>query len=301
VGDLSDPFSFSIEGPGDDYFDGIALFITTNQNNWSMANRLDAVGSNFVNAINRLPLFVEGTGIQYYGDYFTNAQYSWVRRLESGTPQDTNNNVNDFVLVSPNGSLTAGSRTINTILGAPGPENSNSPTQSNATVKASLIDPQQPSTASPNRERDTTPVSNGALGTLTIRRKFTNKTGQTVTRLRFRIVDITTLNSPGGPQADLRALDSVNVSVPVTGGGTISVKGTTIEQPPAQTSGGGLNSTMVVALPAPLGANANVTVQFVLGVQQGGNFRFLVNVEAITAPPPGAQKLGGQRPGKRID
>src|SRR5205085_11179871 len=113
--------------------------------------------------------------------------------------------------------------------------------------------------------------------------------------------DITTLHTPGGPQADLRALDSVNISVPVTGGGTISVKGTTIEQPPAQTSGGGLNSTMVVALPAPLGANANVAVQFVLGVQQGGNFRFLVNVEAITATPPGAQKFGGQRPCKRID
>jgi len=58
---------------------------------------------------------------------------------------------------------------------------------------------------------------------------------------------------------------------------------------------------MVVALPAPLGANANVAVQFVLGVQQGGGFRFLVNVEAVTAPLPGAQKLGDQRPGKRID
>src|SRR5205085_9343063 len=114
-------------------------------------------GSDYDNAIDSLPLFVEGTGIKDYGDYFTNAQYSWVRRLESGTPQDTKNNVNDFVLVSPNGSLTAGSRTINTILGAPGPENSASPIQSNATVKASLIDPQQPSSVSPNRERDATP------------------------------------------------------------------------------------------------------------------------------------------------
>jgi 2-methylaconitate cis-trans-isomerase PrpF len=38
--------------------------------------------------------------------------------------------------------------------------------------------------------------ANCARGTLTIRRKFVNKTGQTVTVLRFRIVNVTTLNSP---------------------------------------------------------------------------------------------------------
>jgi hypothetical protein len=42
-----------------------------------------------------------------------------------------------------------------------------------------------------------------------------------------------------------------------------------------------------------------VPVRFVLGVQQGGSFRFLVNVEAATSAPHVAQKIAGQQPGKR--
>ena len=49
---------------------------------------------------------------------------------------------------------------------------------------------------------DLTPVTNGALGTLSVRRRFTNQTGAAITRLRFRVVDITTLNSPGYSQVD---------------------------------------------------------------------------------------------------
>ena len=111
-----------------------------------------------------------------------------------------------------------------------------------------------------------------------------------MTRLRFRIVDITTLNSPGGPQADLRALNSVGVNVLTTSGTQVQVNGTTLEQT-MQTLGGGLNSALTVALPAPLGAGASVNVQFVLGVQQGGSFRFLVNVEAATNGATSTQKL----------
>jgi hypothetical protein len=155
-------------------------------------------------------------------------------------------------------------------------------------MKVTLIDTGAPSTAPPNRVRDTTPVANGTLGTLTIRRRFINRTGQGVTALRFRVVDITTLNTPGAGQADLRALDSVDVLVQTTGGASVLVKGTTVG-PPAQSSGGGLNSALVVALPGgSLAPNASVSVQFVLGVQQGGNFRFLVNVEALTGTPAAA-------------
>jgi hypothetical protein len=128
--------------------------------------------------------------------------------------------------------------------------------------------------------RDTTPVANGALGTLVIRRKFRNSTGQIVTRLRFRVVDITTATAPAGT-ADLRALDSVDVTVS-TSAGNVLVKGTTVEQQPTQSFGGGLNSSLVVALPGgTLAPNASVNVQFNLGIQQGGSFRFLVNVEAL--------------------
>ena len=64
----------------------------------------------------------------------------------------------------------------------------------------------------------------------------------------------------------------------------ITIEGTTLEQPPAQTIGGGLNSTAsasTVTLASPLAPGASVNVQFLLGVQQGGSFRFLLNVEAL--------------------
>ncbi|HEY9403400.1 MAG TPA: hypothetical protein VIQ24_12115 [Pyrinomonadaceae bacterium] len=49
-----------------------------------------------------------------------------------------------------------------------------------------------------------------SYGTLSIQRRFKNTTGAPVTRLRFRVVDITTLNSPAAtsPQADMRVITS---------------------------------------------------------------------------------------------
>jgi hypothetical protein len=77
------------------------------------------------------------------------------------------------------------------------------------------------------------------------------------------------------------------------------VRGTLLEQPPAQASGGGLNSTLVVPLPGgALIQNASIDVQFLLGVQQDGAFRFLVNVEALTQPAPAGQ-LNGATKGSR--
>jgi hypothetical protein len=56
-----------------------------------------------------------------------------------------------------------------------------------------------------------------------------------------------------------------------------------LEQPATQSSGGGLNSTLVLPLTGgALIPNASVDVQFVLGVERDGNFRFFVNVEALT-------------------
>ncbi|HEX8071863.1 MAG TPA: alpha-amylase family glycosyl hydrolase [Pyrinomonadaceae bacterium] len=306
LGDASGNFFNAVDYP-DDYFDGLALFTTANQNNWSAATRLDAVGGVFNSDNTVQPLFVEGTGLQQYADYYAgpNVQYSWVRRLETGTPQDTNNNADDFVLVSNVGSFVTRNGvgpTMPAILGAPGPENLSSPIQRNATVKPSLIEPQQSSTAPPNRVRDTTPNVCGnanlcAQGTLDIRRRFKNSTGQPITRLRFRVVDITTLNTPnpGGAQADLRLLDSSDLPV-TTSLGQLTVRGTLLEQPPTQASGGGLNTSAVINLPGAIQPNVSVDVRFLLGVQTGGRFRFLVNVEAGNTPP-GAQK--GERTSKQ--
>ena len=232
-------------------------------------------------------------------------QYAYVRKLDPSTgscSQDTDDNAADFVLVSTMAdafALAAGGTTQST-LGAPGPENLSSPVQRNATIKSVLIDPlatcstsTQPAYCPENHVRDTTPhvcnggvaPSNCTMGTLKIRRRFINNTGQTITRLRFRVVDITTLNSPGytpgGSQADIRGLDAVDIIVTTTSGNML-VRGTTIEQPPNQPKGGGLNSSLTVTLPGgALAPGASISVEFHLGVQQSGAYRFYVDREAL--------------------
>ena len=149
--------------------------------------------------------------------------------------------------------------------------------QSNDTVLASLIDPTTSRSAAPNFVR----VGSGNSGTVSIRRHFTNNTGAPVSSLRFRVTDITTLNSPvaAPPQADFRLTDSVDQTV-FTGLGVVNVRGTTLEMP-GQFNGGGLNSTVTVALPKEgLAQGSSIDVQFLLNVVQTGRYRFFVSVEA---------------------
>lgn len=72
------------------------------------------------------------------------------------------------------------------------------------------------------------------------------------------------------------------VSDTTTNGGTILIRGTALEIPSDGVAGGGLNSSIVVAVPGGfLAPGAAINVRFLLGVAQGGTFRFLVNVEAL--------------------
>ena len=67
-------------------------------------------------------------------------------------------------------------------------------------------------------------------------------------------------------------------------GNLVTVRGTTLEQPPTQINGGGWNSTMnagFISLGSPLANGDSVSVQFRLGVMQSGSFRFFINVEAL--------------------
>jgi hypothetical protein len=60
----------------------------------------------------------------------------------------------------------------------------------------------------------------------------------------------------------------------------VNVVGTVLEEPPAQSGGGGWNSTL--SIPVSLAAGDPVNVQFLLGIQQTGAFRFYINIEALT-------------------
>lgn len=259
----------------------IAIFQTADENNFSAANRLDAVSLNA--AVGALAdLYREGTNLPSPGA--NDGQYAYVRKLLTGLPQDTNNNAADFFFVSTDAGSYGG---VQSQLGAPGPENKLSPIQRNVTVKPQLIEPTVTTNSAPNRVRDLTPVTNGALGTLSVRRRFINQTGGPVTRLRFRVVEITTLNSPGyspgGPQADVRMVDGADFDI-MTTLGALTVRGLTVEQPLPLTQplGGGLNSSLTVVIPGGVLVNgATIDVHFLLGVQQGGVFRAYVNVEAL--------------------
>ncbi|HEX8130632.1 MAG TPA: carboxypeptidase regulatory-like domain-containing protein [Pyrinomonadaceae bacterium] len=263
---------------------GIALIRTSNAANYLAAgNRIDAVG--FDSETNAS--FREGAGLPAIST--NDGQYSFVRRLTTGTPQDTNDNAADFLMVSTN---AASYGAIQSVLGAPGPQNSGSHLQRNATIKSSFIDPQcggfGAATSACARVRtaaNANPTS-AAFGTLLIRRKFTNVTGQKINRLRFRIVDLTTKGNVQAGQADLRALTSDDISVTDTNGQNVIIRGLTLGQASFQPEGGGINSTLAppsVSLSTPLAPSASINVEFRLGVMTNGGFRFFVNVEAVTA------------------
>src|SRR5215208_3949927 len=273
---------------------GIAIFNTSIAANFTLANRLDAVGS----TSEANTLYKEGTGYPALTPF--SIDYSFYRDNcgKSGsittfgvcpisTPKDTNNNAADFIFVDTNGtSAGAGQR-----LGAPGPENLSSPIQRNASFNVDLLDVCVAAASPPNRVRDFTSdvANNSVFGTLDIRRTVTNNTGANVTRLRFRIIDLTTFPAPSGI-ADLRPRTSTAVVVTVDrapcGSGTsnVTVQGTTLEQPPSQPNGGGFNSSMssgTVTLATPLANGATIDVRFLVGIQQTGSFKFFFNVEAL--------------------
>jgi hypothetical protein len=275
---------------------GIALFNNnTGGGSYTLANRLDAVGS----TSEANTVYKEGTGYPALTPFSIN--YSFYRDNcgkggsittfgacpTGGLLKDTNNNAADFVFVDTNGtSAGAGQR-----LGAPGPENLSSPIERNASFNVGLLDVCVVATSPPNRVRDFTsdPPNNSTFGTLDIRRSVVNNTGGNVTRLRFRIVDLTTFPAPSGI-ADLRPRTStavvVTVDRPPCGSGTsnVTVQGTTLEQPPSQPNGGGFNSSMsagTVTLATPVANGASLDVRFLLGIQQTGSFKFFINVEAL--------------------
>ena len=274
---------------------GIALFNNnTGGGSYTLANRLDAVGS----TAEANTLYKEGTGYPQLTPF--SIDYSFYRdncgkggsittfgACPIATPKDTNNNAADFVFVDTNGtSAGAGQR-----LGAPGPENLSSPIQRNASFAVNLLDVCVAPASPPNRVRDFTsdPINNSTFGTLDIRRTVVNNTGGNVTRLRFRVIDITTFPAPSGI-ADLRPRTATSVVVtvdrPPCGSGTsnVTVNGTTLEQPPSQPNGGGFNSSMsagTVTLGTPIANGASVDVRFLLGIQQTGSFKFYFNIEAL--------------------
>jgi hypothetical protein len=290
----------------------VAVFSTANLANISSTNRLDAVGFG-TNTGTVCDLLREGTNLPAItGSSGEAKEYSFFRKecdfvngvgcTTGDKPKDTNDNSVDFLLADTTGFDFDPGAGTQQHLGAPGPENSGSPINRDATMAVVLLDVSAGQANPPNRVRDvTSDVANAStFGTLAVRRRIVNNTGANVTRLRFRIVEFTTLPPPNGTTADLRARTSTNVVVSgindaatclaSTGSSTtpctVTVKGTTLEQPPTQAPaiGGGLNATLAegtITVGTPLAPGASTNVQFLLGIQTTGSFRFLIIVEAL--------------------
>lgn len=282
---------------------GIALFNTSVAANFVLANRLDAVGS----TSEANTLYKEGAGYPALTPF--SIDYAFVRDEcgkagsitsfgacpSGGNHVDTQNNSTDFYFVDTNGtSAGAGQR-----LGAPGPQNLASPIQRNAQFPFLLLDQTVSAANPPNRVRDFTsdPANNSTFGTIDFRRRVINNTGAPVTRLRYRLIDITTFPAPSGI-ADLRSRTSTLIVVSgindaltcqasngvATTPCTINVQGTTLEQPPSQPNGGAFNSSWssgTITLGTPLANGASINIRMLFGIQQTGNFKFYLNIEAL--------------------
>ena len=250
---------------------GIALF--NSATSFTLATRLDAVGpTTESNATYR-----KGSG--YTAVETAAVDYSFRRKtnLITGLVVDTDDNANDFAVEAVD-SIT----NISTAsLGAPGPENSVSPVTGNGGITVSLVAPCVSVESAPNRIR----TGSADSGTLSIQRKITNNTGMPITRLRFRIIDITTSPASDASVAILTATNSdTTTQFQPCPSGTVTVHGLTLETPPAQSLGGGYNSSLsatTVTIGTPLAAGASINVNFFLNISHGGPMRFCVQAEAL--------------------
>ncbi len=262
VPDLTyDPPAYS---GGEADYTGLALFKTADRAQFNAQNLSDAVGFDGVSSS-----FREGPGLLPADGVTANVEHSFVRNQGSGRPADTGDNRADFTLVATDPTLVADGAAA---LGAPGPENRTGLVSRNGGFSVTV----PPGVASSVRR--TNAVTNGTLGTLSLRRRFTNNTGQTLSKLRFRVADLSTWNSRQifGSQAEMRVLDA-------TLEGLSGLKATKLETAPMQPDGGGINAGLLIdgalTLSSPLASGQSVDVEFLLGVMRGGTYQFILVVE----------------------
>jgi hypothetical protein len=244
---------------------GFALYKTADRSQFNTLNLLDSVGFDGVATPYR-----EGSGLLPGEGVIVGAEHSFVRNQASGRPVDTGDNRADFILVATDPSqITNGVA----VLGAPAPENSSGPVSRNSGFGVSTP------IGVASSLRSNTPVTNGTLGTLSLRRKFTNNTGLVLSKLRFRVANVTTYNSRQvyASQADVRLLDAQLAGLPST------MKAATVDLTPAHPLGGGLNTGLVVGgsltLSQPLQPGQSIDVEILLGVMKSGTYTLVLLVE----------------------
>ena len=243
----------------------LVLLNTSNEKNFTPSNKIDAVG--FENSV-----WTEGFHLPKIGA--ENAEMSFVRKFSVNGLQDTNNNSADFLLVDNHARTFPGQdqTKIYSALGAPAPETSESLRLFNS-VQVSIEE-------FGTSIYDSAPIPNGAQGTLTVYRKITNNTNQTISAMRLRAFDFPTAGSilqrKYSSRPDFRLLSSLDSG--------FSIKGVTLAAEHLQPNGGGLNSTLTIdtiTSQNPLLPNQSVIVAIRFGVMRYGRHPLHLAVEAL--------------------
>jgi len=257
---------------------GLALFKTADPANYNELSRLDSVGG----ASEDDALFREGETLRALGEATPAAQTAWVRVLTSlGIPGDTSNSRRDFVFVATDAGDYGPDSNYAAVMGGPNPEGLASPQDAlRSVLPDSLIDPNRGPNQTPNRA-----VVAGTPGSISYRRTLTNQTGLDITRLRFKVISLTTRNSRRtlAVQADLRVADAPSIILNIGGVG-VPIEGARLEQasmyPIVPEAGndpaGGLNSTLALDVGGGLAPGAGINVNLRARIVSGGYYLFVV-------------------------
>jgi len=253
--------------------DGAGLAIFSSGAVLDSSTRLDSVG--FASAGFFDPLYREGTGLTPVGGITVDGEYVFLRKSPNGAFIDTGDNEADFVLIATDARTYDGRVSQ---LGAPGPraQTSGRPLP----LPFTFIEPGIASNLPPNRGVDLSFTPNR----LEFRFRVTNNTGQAITSLRWRFVNLTNLNGPAYSNpvvADLRPITGGSRSFPATSIGVTTAEALSLELEAIQIGGGGLNSTLVHVLSTPLAPAQSVDINIVFEKRRGGTFRFVTQVEAV--------------------
>ena len=246
---------------------GLALFKTTRHEHFTANFVLDAVG--FAdNEGAAASIFREGTGLTWPSA--ENAEFSFVRRNSAGRVRDTNDNAADFALVAT-GSGNFGR--AGALKGMPGPESLASLLM-DGNGQIGITELLLPTGEQPIG----LPAGNGKLKQLRLFRRITNQTGQPLSHLRLRVVDM------GGNYLDASVLSSSDVAVTLADGTSLNARGATLELSDRQAPGGGLNSSLnvpSVTPVTPLAAGQTITVNVWLQSALRGKVKLELVAEAL--------------------
>ena len=240
---------------------------------------LDAVGSDSAG-------YFQGQALPAFSGQPTD-QYGWVRTQQTGVLKNTQSNAADFALVSTTGGSIGG---VQSMLGSPSPTSSTTPWDRSSVVSSSLLDPGFAEKVAPNRVTTRQPGTPG--GKVETRRVITNYSGQTITALQVRLIDLSEANGlapvlvpPTTTKASMRATMPSSPTVTVTvNGNPVTVTNLSPAAPSSASPGGGLNSTFPIPLPeGGLPAGQSVTVALTFTADTSGTFWFRYSTEASFA------------------